>query len=232
MDRYKTLLFDADGTLLDFAADEEQGIKNTFAKYGMAFDEDVLRVYRRINIRLWREFEDGSKSGEEILNTRFNILFGELGLKGDGVQFEKDYREELARGGNVIDGAREILPVLSESFDLYIVTNGIAGTQQSRLRLAGLDGYFRELFTSVDAGCQKPMRGFFEYCFSRIPGIDLKQTLIIGDSLHSDILGGSNAGIGTCWYNPDGLPNDTGAEPTFEITDLMQLKEILAREKE
>ena len=55
-----------------------------------------------------------------------------------------------------------------------------------------------------DAGSQKPQKEYFDYCFSRIPGADPSRMLLVGDSLHSDILGGNVAGTDTCWYNPKG----------------------------
>ena len=54
-----------------------------------------------------------------------------------------------------------------------------------------------------------------------------KKEHIVGDSLTSDIRGGNNAGILTCWYNPKKLKNDAGVNVDYEITDLKQVLELL-----
>ncbi len=52
-------------------------------------------------------------------------------------------------------------------------------------------------------------------------------TLIVGDSLSSDIRGGNNAGILTCWYNPTGQKAPEDLRIDYEITDLHQVFDLL-----
>ena len=85
--------------------------------------------------------------------------------------------------------------------------------------------YFDKVFVSEDAGHQKPEKEYFDYVVDNIPETDKNKMLIIGDSQSSDILGGINSGIKTCWFNPDKL---TAKYPCdLEINSLEQLKEIL-----
>ena len=70
------------------------------------------------------------------------------------------------------------------------------------------------------------MKEFFDHVFSRIPDLDKKQTVIIGDSLTSDILGGQLAGIDTIWFNPK-KKNSGEIQPTYEIERLQQLLPLL-----
>ena len=51
---------------------------------------------------------------------------------------------------------------------------------------------------------------------------------MIGDNLGSDILGGANYGLDTCWYNPAGTLNGHGVEPTYEIRELGEILDIVA----
>ena len=162
-----------------------------------------------------------------MLLRRFELLFAELGVHYDVEATEDRYRGYLGQGHYFVDGAPELLDYLSPKYDLYLASNGVAETQYSRLESAGISHYFKEIFISETTGHHKPERAYFEYCFARIPNFDPARALIIGDSLTSDIRGGHNAGIHTCWFNPRRKPQNPEIPPDFEIHRLDELKEIL-----
>ena len=124
-------------------------------------------------------------------------------------------------------GALETCKMLSEYCSLYIVTNGVSKTQHSRIRLSAIKDYFKDIFVSEDVGYQKPLKEFFDYVFEKINLIDKSRVLIVGDSLTSDIQGGNNAGIDTCWYNPKGIENTKKVNCTYEINNLQDLLSII-----
>jgi 2-haloacid dehalogenase len=126
-----------------------------------------------------------------------------------------------------IDGAVELLNSLQSKYQLYIITNGVSKTQYKRLHDAKLDQYFKKIFVSEDIGYQKPMKEYFEAIIQRIPNFDFKTTLIIGDSLTADILGGSQMNIDTCWFNPGMKENDTDIKPAYEIYQLCDFNKVL-----
>lgn len=228
MKNYKTLLFDVDDTLLDFAATEKLALRLLFADQGtLPLTMEIEADYKRINLRLWESFEDGQISRDELVNTRFALLFQEYGQQVDGALLEKKYRSFLDEGHQLIDGALELIKALHQHFDLYIVTNGVSRTQYKRLRDSGLNPYFKGIFVSEDTGYQKPMKEFFDYVFDRIPHFSADQGLIIGDTLKSDIKGGQLAGLDTCWMNPAMKLNETEIIPTYEIRKLEELYQIL-----
>ena len=227
MKKYTTLLLDVDNTLLDFNATEEKALALTFETYGITYDEVVKTIYRKINHELWRQYEAGQIEKPQIFLSRFVLLFEEMGINEDGVKFEKDYQYNLSEFPDEIEGAVDLVRDLSQYFDLYVVTNGVQLTQEKRLKASGLEKFMKDIFISEVIGYQKPSLEFFDYCFSNIPGLDKSQTIIIGDSLSSDILGGNNAGIDTCWYNPMGAKGKETIEVTYEIKDLSELKKIL-----
>ncbi len=227
MKKYRTLLLDADDTIFDFGACEREALRLAFQKYGYPLDEKISKLYSDINKALWRRFELGEVDRDTVIYSRFGELFQQIGIEDDGIAFEEDYQELLGMQGFLIKEAPELLAYLQGSYALYIVTNGITATQLSRFKESGMDRYVKRIFVSEETGYQKPRKEFFDYCFKKIGHIDLSETLIIGDSLSSDILGGNNAGIDTCWYNPAALPNTLGVRVDYEIRNLKELYHIL-----
>jgi len=229
--KYQTLLFDVDDTLLDFGAAERLALRLLFEDQEMPLTSEIKAHYKRINHGLWRSFEEGEMDRDEVVNTRFSILFKEYGQEVDGALLEKKYRSYLEEGHQLLHGAIELITDLQHQYDLYIVTNGVSKTQDRRLRDSGLHPLFKDIFVSEDTGFQKPMKEYFDYVFARVPNFTVEKGLIIGDSLSADIKGGQLAGLDTCWFNPGMLPNNTGMMPTYEIQHLDELYAILNVEK-
>ena len=228
---YQTLLFDVDDTLLDFGAAERLALRLLFEEQEMPLTSEIEAHYKRINHGLWRSFEEGEVDRDQVVNTRFSILFKEYDQEVDGSLLEKKYRSYLEEGHQLLHGAFELITALQHQYDLYIVTNGVSKTQDRRLRDSGLHTLFKDIFVSEDTGFQKPMREYFNYVFARIPNFIVEKGLIIGDSLSADIKGGQLAGLDTCWFNPEMKPNDTGIVPTYQIQKLDELYRILNVER-
>ena len=227
MKKYKTLLFDVDDTLLDFQKAEKMALRMLFEEKGIPLTSEVEVQYKTINKSLWDAFEEGKMNRDEVVNTRFSILFKEYGEEVDGILFENNYRSYLEEGNQLIQGAFEFISQIQSEYDLYIVTNGISKTQDKRLRNAGLHTLFQDVFVSEDTGFQKPMKEYFDYVFERIPNFAPEEGLIIGDSLSADIKGGYVAGIDTCWFNPEKKLNDSEIVPTYEVQNFEELYAIL-----
>lgn len=232
MKKYQTLFFDVDDTLLDFGATEKSALQRLFNDQKIPLTSEIEANYKKINQGLWKSFEEGKLNREDVVNTRFSILFKEYGQEVEGPLLEKKYRSFLEEGHQLINGAMELITDLQNQFDLYIVTNGVSKTQDKRLRNSGLYPLFKDIFVSEDTGFQKPMKEYFDYVFARIPNFSVKQGLIIGDSLSADIYGGQLAGLDTCWFNPTNKPNETEIVPTYQIQKLEELYQILSIERE
>ncbi|WP_100403855.1 YjjG family noncanonical pyrimidine nucleotidase [Bacillus sp. FJAT-42315] len=231
MKKYQTLLFDVDDTLLDFRAAEDLALRLLFEDQDIPLTAEIEAHYKQINQDLWRAFEEGKITRDDVLNTRFSVLFEAYGQEVDGIVLDNKYRSYLEKGHQLIDGAFELITNLQYQYDLYIVTNGVSKTQYKRLRDSGLYPLFKGIFVSENTGYQKPMKEYFDYVFARIPNFSVDQALIIGDSLSADIKGGQLAGIDTCWFNPNMKSNDTDIVSTYEIQQLDELYRVLKKVK-
>ena len=225
--KFDVILLDVDGTLLDFSLSEKRGMEVVLRHYGFEPTGELLRLYHELNEAAWAAFERGEVTKEKLVVDRFVRYFGMLGKQVDGQEAEALYRVQLDNSAFLIDGAISICEYLRKKYDLYIVTNGTSSTQYKRLAASGLDRYMKDIFVSEDAGSQKPRKEYFDYCFSRIPNPRPERMLLVGDSLHSDMKGGNNAGCSTCWYNPKGRPREEGIQVDYEIKELKELEVIL-----
>lgn len=223
---YKTLLFDVDDTLLDFQDTENQALQKLFAAQGIQMTDTLKQTYQTLNHGLWQDFEKGKLTREQVTNERFGLFFATLGKMVDSAALEKQYRGFLNQGHKLLGNSDQVLAQLVPDFDAYVVTNGVSKTQYQRLKDAKLMSFFKDIFVSEDTGYQKPMKEFFDYVFARIPNVKKHETVIIGDSLSSDILGGQLAGIDTIWLNPQ-KKNTDGIKPTHMIESIEQLPDLL-----
>ncbi len=229
--RYRILLFDVDNTLLDFDANEEEAFKAVMKEMDQAWSEELFETYKELNTDLWKRIERNEVTVEQGVNRRFSDLMAKYGKAVDGVLWEKTYRKYLNLGIQEIPQAHQVLRRLEESgHELYVITNGVTKTQESRMARSGLDQYFREMFISGRIGAGKPSGEFFDYVKSHVPGFEEKEALVIGDSLSSDIRGGADAGIPTCWFtrNADAAARDraleeSGAKPDYIIGSLPEI---------
>jgi 2-haloacid dehalogenase len=227
MNIYNTILLDADDTIFDFAACESEALRLAFKRYGYLLNDDIKTAYTIINKDLWKQYEKGIIDKDTVLYSRFKLLFDKFEIKGEKKGFEDVYQELLGMQHFLIEDAIQVIEYLYQKYDLYIVTNGVTETQHRRLHESGVDRYMKRIFVSEETGFQKPMKEYFDYCFKRIDNLELDKIIIIGDSLSSDIKGGNNAGITTCWYNPTSLVNSTDSKVDIEFKRLFELYDIL-----
>ena len=221
------LFLDLDDTILDFHKAERLAISRTFRSFGLEPTEQVLERYHVINRLHWERLERGELTRDQVLTGRFQMLFEELGIPAQPQAIAKGYEHNLGLGHYFLPGAKEALDTLRGRYRLFLASNGTASVQHSRLTSAGLYPYFEEVFVSQALGANKPSRAFFDACAARIPGYDPRKALMVGDSLTSDILGGINAGMKTCWVCPRGTQGRPDIVPDYRIEALSQLPELL-----
>ena len=225
----RNVLFDLDDTLFDFHKAEKIALTKTLVHFGIDPTEETLALYSTINAAHWKRLELGEISREEVKVGRYRELFETIGVECDPVKATAYYESMLAIGHYFRPGAPELLGELYRKYRLYIVSNGTAKVQEGRIGSSGIAKYMDGIFISQILGANKPDKQFFDICFAEIPDFSLSETVIIGDSLSSDIKGGINAGITTVWFNPKGIENDNDIKPDYTIKELSEVPGLLSQ---
>jgi 2-haloacid dehalogenase len=223
---YTWLLFDADDTLFDFPRAEANALKWTLEQAGISFETPYFEIYSRFNLQVWKEFERGEVTSAELRTKRFRLFFDEIGAAGDPQAVSPLYLRNLALGADLLPGAEDVIRFLKPRFHLGLVTNGLADVQNPRLARSALADCFEKVFISEEVGAAKPSIAYFDAVFGAIGNPPKNEVLIIGDSLSSDMQGGINYGIDTCWYNPNRKTTDLPVK--YQIFQMAELKQILA----
>lgn len=228
MRRFDNVLWDVDGTLLDFHRSEQHSFLYCLESFGITAREEMYGRYSAINDSCWKRLERGELTKQEVVLGRFRLFLDEFGITQVSAEaFQEAFQHELGSVFFFQENAYELCSRLCGVCRQYIVTNGVTWTQRSRLRLSGLDKLMQDIFISEQFGCHKPQKEFFDLCFQKIGSVDKNRTLIVGDSLTSDIKGGNNAGIKTCWYNPEGLERQEDVQVDYEIRRLEDVENII-----
>ena len=225
----KNVLIDLDDTIFDFRKAEAFAIRQTLSEFKVEPTEETIKLYSRINQSQWERLERKEITRDEVRLGRFAMLFEALGV--ENVLPEKVqalYERNLSSYHFFIDGAQELLEKLCGKYNLYLASNGTSVVQDRRIGESGIAKYFKGIFISEKIGHNKPAKEFFDYCFERIEGFLHSETIIVGDSLSSDIKGGRNAGILTCRVNPKSTPCSGNIIPDYEIKSLDELPGLLA----
>ena len=233
MAKYYCILFDADNTLLDFDAAESKALADTPRNFGIGPDAETVQTYRTINEELWRQLEKGQLRRDKLMAERFTRFLKAVDAAGNGAEMNKFYLDQLSThpdlaAPNVLD----VLKELSEVATLAVVTNGFDRVQSRRVAESGMKDFIEEVFVSEKLDSEKPNRKIFDAALRSLGVENREHVLMVGDSLTSDIQGGINAGLDTCWYNPNHAENSGKVCPTYEISNLEELYPLVMEPEE
>ena len=223
MAKYEFLLLDADETLFDFTLCERDALCDALREAGIEPTEEMIATYSRINDGYWKMLERGEIEKSALRVARFESFCAHYGFVVDVPRLALGYTNALSTKGFLISGAVEVCRKLAAHCKLYIVTNGIATVQRGRFEPSPLREFMQDIFISEEIGAEKPHAAYFDAVCARIPDFDRKKALIVGDSLTSDMRGGIQAGIDTCWFNPKEKPTPADMPITYEIRTLEEL---------
>lgn len=225
--KYKLILFDADGTLFDYEKAEQEALQNTCEFLQLECDKYFIELYKKYNSYLWKEFENRRIDTKSLRWKRFQLLFDELKIDIDPKYVSTLYLDYLSQKSYLLDGAEELITNLISKTKLAIITNGISEVQRRRINLSSINKYFDEIIISDEVGSPKPEPEIFSKTLEPFNSIEKKDVIIIGDNVESDIKGGINFGIDTCWFNPNKISNNYDVLPKYEIYSLSEFNEVV-----
>ncbi len=226
--KYDWILFDLDNTLVDFKEASLKSFRSLLESYGISHADELYPIYQQINFEVWKSFEQGHLSAVELRSKRFRDFFLKTDIRHiDPSEANASYLNYLISYTTLLEGASELLNLLHKRVRMGIITNGLKEVQRPRLKALNIIHYFDSITVSDEIGVAKPQAAFFDHTFGISPFISKEQTLVVGDSLRSDIQGGLNYGLSTCWYNLSKEKNETQFTPKYEIHHLSALKEII-----
>ena len=232
MAKYNCIMMDIDNTLLDFDAAERKALLETLQQFSLPCDEAAISRYHEINSSLWGELNKGKIRRDKLVVERFDRFVKEIGAAAKATELNRAYTEHLATHADVIPGAEEALQELAEVATMIAVSNGPESVERGRLKLSGFEKYFDDIFISEAVGVSKPNPKIFQMAMRKLGIEHSDKVLVVGDSLSADIQGGVNAGLDTCWVNMNGLENESGLTPTYEVKALRELYPIVMEEDE
>ncbi|MEM1120792.1 MAG: YjjG family noncanonical pyrimidine nucleotidase [Bacteroidota bacterium] len=222
--KYEWLLFDLDNTLLDFDQAALRAFQQTLAIFNIRSQPHYYKLYKKINNKVWRDYENKAISSVALRPKRFELFLAETAQKADPNIMSATYLKLLVKHSTLLEDAKELLDFLQPNYKMAIITNGLKEVQRPRLALTKIDHYFEAIIVSDEIGVAKPQKAYFDHTFQQIQHPDKSSVLVIGDGLNSDIKGGYNFGLDTCWLNPKGQQNTLDLQPTYEIQKLAALK--------
>ncbi len=230
--KYEVLIFDADETLFDFEKSERYALEHAMKELGISYDESYhLPIYSQINETIWKELERGQITQDALKAERFRRFINKIEESTDACDLSIAYLKHLADASFLLDGSYELMEALNPYYRMIILTNGLTSVQMKRIRASVLAPFFEGVIISEEINLSKPNAAIFDYALDSIKYTDKQKVLMIGDSLTSDIKGGNNAGIDTCWYNPNHKENTNGASITYEVSSFEELKQLLVSKK-
>lgn len=220
LQNWDCILFDADDTLFHF--DAFSGLQRLFAGYDVQFTDRDYEDYQAINKPLWVDYQNGTITALQLQTRRFTGWAEKLQVTPDILN--SGFLSAMAEICTPLEGAVGLLDLLKGKVKMAIVTNGFTALQQARLERTGFLGYFDALVISEQVGLPKPDAAIFDHTLQQLGNPARERVLMVGDTPESDILGGMNAGIKTCWLDHGTRPLPEHITPTWRVKSLTELQ--------
>lgn len=237
MKKYDYILFDLDDTLIDNLENVRHAYKKMLEYVGVDYTEEGFKKWLLLDTQYWLDFGNKKidvpleyQTSQELFvkyvrSLRYmKYLEGKISLN-DAFIINDIYLQALNEVVVPICGAYETLEYLHDKYKLVITTNGPTLAVEPKLRKINCLAFFDYIFSSdmTKKTVTKPNREYFWELQNFLNYYKNNRMLIVGDSLKTDIKGGMNAGIDSCWFNPRKEELPIEYSPTMVISDLQEL---------
>lgn len=226
MKKYKLLLADNDGTLMDFHAAEGKALHGAAAAMGLSLRSEEEALYRQINAEVWRAYERREVTQEELRLLRFSRFISAMGFSVDAEEMAQAFMDALSKQTDEIDGAFDFISKAAERVPVIMVTNGIASVQRARLAASRMTPYIQGIVISGEIGAAKPDPKMI-YAALEMGGASAADALMLGDEPRADIAAANAASVDSCWLNPTDRVNETQHAPTYQVSTLQAVLQWL-----
>ena len=234
--KYKHLFFDLDHTIWDFEANSRQTLEELYQSMNLEAkgvnNFDLFhKNYLVHNDKLWDRYRNGFIKVDELRWKRMWLSLLDFKVADEPLAREMGvvFLDLLPTRKILFPHTIEILDYLTQkNYRLHLITNGFEKTQHSKLKNSGLDKYFTEVITSEGSNSLKPHKEIFDYAFLKAKAMP-EESIMIGDSIDVDILGGLNAGIDQVHVNhltKEAVPVINNLLPTYTVYSLKELEGI------
>ena len=234
MPRPRLVVFDLDDTLLDHRAAERAALADVHRMHAEHIGHHALAhvqdTYHACNVPLWRDFGAGAITSADLQRLRAERLVEALACRLAPETFTRDYLGRYAAHWRWAEGARDAYLAVADAVPVGILTNGFSEQQRGKLaRFPEIAERAAFVTISEEVGVMKPDPRLFEHVRQQaaetlggdVPASDL---LYVGDSYHSDVVGGTGAGWPVAWFRGDAERAPAG---TFVFSDWRELLDRL-----
>lgn len=230
---YQHIFFDLDHTLWDFETNSQETLQDLYVE--LKLDEKTTndfnhfhQTYHHHNALYWDRFRKGYINRDELRWKRMwrTLLDYKITDEPLAKSMSERYLEILPTKTHLFPHCVDVLNYLQDkSYPMHLITNGFETTQLQKIKNSNIDGFFKEVITSEQAGIMKPHAAIFEYALAKT-NANAASSIMIGDTLEVDILGAIHAGIDSVYFNPSNPPTPE-IKPTYVLNNLIELKNIL-----
>lgn len=229
--KYRHLFFDLDHTLWDFETNSRQTLEELYQSLQLQQRgvDDFNRFhahYLQHNEKLWDRYRKGFIKVDELRWKRMWLTLLDFKVADEPLarKMAVAFLDLLPTRKTLFPYAVEILQYLqNKGYQLHLITNGFEHTQQSKLKHAALDSFFKKMITSEGSNSLKPHKEIFEYAL-HITGAVPEESIMLGDDFEVDILGARNVGLDQVYINH--LRREPPSPPTYTVYALKELETI------
>lgn len=236
----KWIFFDLDDTLWNFSANSLVALRRLYENNCILIDiysdfDAFADAYHEVNDRMWAAYHAGRISAEFLKCERFRELLGDESRDARrlALEWNDSYLDMLCEGTCLVEGAIELLSLVSNDSLIAILSNGFLNTQYKKLKAEGIWRYVQRMIISEEIGIQKPDRRLFEYALAET-GAALEDAILVGDNPDADIAGAIRAGWKAVYVDRKGkpLPDDVVQSPkVLKVERLADVPDAIARLK-
>ena len=224
---FEAILFDFDGTLVDFVASDIQSLQWLHAHVNTPVPfEDFLQTAVSEITQFHQLVDNGQIDPLLMHEFRLKRTFDKHQIPWHD-DYLIGYKNKLVAACIPFDGVPSMLHLLKGKAKLGLVTNAYNGqAQRARIQNSGLDKFFGVIVVAGEMGVYKPDPAIFLHALKSI-GVAPHKTLFVGDSIKHDMIGAKSVGMTTIYFRQQA--NGRSHDANYAVIGIEALHNLLNR---